>query len=148
MKEAKNVLPYDKNRKFKIVNIYKRQLSKGVCYYYQVIKEYINYTDKVWVKAGICYVDNNKETCCEQEVDDTRISLAKENDEIYIPNEVFQVRDYHAMVCQCKKCSSLWDDMLDTMSDNVKIINSNPKAAGEILTKDELKGRLKERGNK
>ena len=148
MKEAKNVLPYDKNRKFKIVSIYERQLSKGVCYYYQVIKEYINYTDKVWVKAGICYVDKNKETCCEQKVDDTRISLAKENDEIYVPCERFQVKDYHAMICECKKCAGLWDDMLDSMSNDVNIINSNPKAVGEVLTKDELKSRLKERGNK
>jgi hypothetical protein len=147
VKEAKNVLLYDKNKKFKIVSIYERQLSKGVCYYYQVIKEYINYTDEVWVIASNCYVDKNKETCCEQEAGDTCISLAKENDEIYIPSKLFQVKDYHAMICQCKKCIGIWDDILDTMSDDVKIINSNPKAAGEVLTKDELKGRLKEKRN-
>ena len=142
MKKDADVIPYNKIRKFKITRIYERQLSKGVCYYYQVTKEYLTYTDKVWVKADSCYLDSDENTCCEQTKGETRITLSKEGDEIYIPSERFQVKDIHAMVCQCKKCSSLWDDMFSSMSNDVKIINSNPKAKGEVLNKKQFKERM------
>jgi len=136
-------LPYDKDRQFEVVDIFERQLTRGVCYYYKVIKEYKEYTDEVWIGASSCYLDSNKVKCCEQEKDNTRITLIKKKGEkVYIPSKLFQVDDYHAMFCSCKKCKNIWKEFAKALNDNTKIINSNPKKAGEVLTKSEFKERM------